>query len=103
MIFSRNLLVIKILFENTSRRALFGVYRPSAYMEETGNYFTTLRIDLFKKEIAPGENIVVNAILEAPVGYGRHLKEGAVLKVCNGFDVEGKAMVLDILGNLDEL
>ncbi|MEW6468035.1 MAG: hypothetical protein AB1458_03880 [Bacteroidota bacterium] len=102
MIYYKNLLAVKILFENTSKRGIYGIWRPSVYLKESGNYCTTLRADIVKKEIEPGDDVVMNAILEAPKGFGEHLKEGAVLSVRNGLDEVGRALVLEIIGYLDE-
>ena len=103
MIYSKNLLVIKILFENTSKKNIFGIWRPSAYLKETGNYFTTMRIDITKKEIEPGDDLVITAILEAPVGFGEHLKINSVLSVRNGLEEIGRALVMEIIGYFDEI
>ena len=103
MIYSKNLLVIKILFENTSKKNIFGIWRPSAYLKETGNYFTTMRIDITKKEIEPGDDLVITAILEAPVGFGEHLKTGVVFSVRNGLEEEGRAMLMEVVGYFDEI
>jgi len=103
MIYSKNLLVIKILFENTSNKNIFGIYRPSAYLKETGNYCTTLRMDITKKEIEPGDDIVMTAILESPVGFGEHLNVRSMLSIRNGLDEVGRAMILEIIGYFDEV
>ncbi len=103
MIYSRNLLVIRILFENTSKRNIFGIWRPSIYIKGIENYCTTLRADITKKEIEPGDDVVLNGILEAPVGFGGNLKVNSVLSVRNGLEEIGRAVVLDILGYADEL
>lgn len=98
LIYENKLLVIRVLFENTTKKKIFGIYRPSAYMKETGNFFTTFRMDVLKKEIGPGENAVVTGILEAPAGYGEHLREGSLLSLRNGLDEEGRAIVLEVIG-----
>ena len=103
MIYHKNLLVIKIIFENISKKIIFGVYRPSAYMKETGNFFTTVRMDILKKEIAPDDDVVMNVILESPAGFGEYLKEGALLSIRNGLEEEGRAIVLQILEYMDEV
>lgn len=103
MIYHKNLLVIKILFENISDRKIFGVYRPSAYLKEAGIFFTTCRMDILKKEIHAGESTVMTALLESPKGFGEHLKEGAVLSIRNGVVEEGRALVLEIAGYLEEV
>ena len=96
MIYSQNLLPVKILFENISSKPIFGVYRPSAYMKETGTFFTTLRLDILKKEIEPGASLVLTGSLDAPAGFGHHLKAGAVLSVRVGLEEQGRAIVLEI-------
>jgi hypothetical protein len=101
MIYQNKPLVIRVLFENTSKKKIFGVYRPSAYLEGSGNFFTTLRLDIFKKEIEPGDSLVLTAILEGPAGYGEHLKTGAVLSIRSGLDEQGRALVMEILGYAD--
>lgn len=103
MIYSKNLLVIKILFENTSKKNIFGIWRPCVYLKETGNYFTTMRIDITKNPIEPGDDVVLTAILEAPVGFGEHLQVSSVLSVRNGLEEIGRAMVLEIIGYMDEI
>jgi hypothetical protein len=103
MIYHRNLLVIKILFENTSKKNIFGVYRPSAYLPGAGSFFTTLRLDIFKKEIEPGDSVVLTGILESPAGFGEYLKVGCVISVRSGLDEQARAMVMEILGYTDEV
>src|SRR5688572_5098003 len=101
--YGKNLLVIRILFENTSKKNIFGIWRPSAYLKETGNYCTILRADITKKEIEPGDAVVLTAILESPVGFGEHLKQGVVLSIRNGLDEAGRALVTEIIGYVDEI
>ena len=96
LIYSQNLLPVKILFENVSDKPIFGVYRPSAYMKETGTFFTTLRLDILKKEVEPGKSLVMTGTLDAPAGFGHHLKVGALLSVRVGLEEQGRAIVLDI-------
>jgi|ERR1051326_1029607 hypothetical protein len=96
VIHHQTLLPIKILFENISKRKIFGVYRPSAYIKETGTFFSTLRLDIFKKEIEPGESAVLTGLLESPAGFGHHLKTGAVLSIRSGLDEEGRGLILEI-------
>ena len=103
MIYHRKLLAIKIVFENTSKKKIFGVHRPSAYMRETGSFFTTMRMDILKNEIEPKDDKVLIVILESPAGFGEHLKPGALLIIRNGMDEEGRAVVLEILGYIDDL
>ena len=103
MIYHKNLLVIRILFENVSKRKIFGMYRPSAYMKESSNYCTTCRMDIVNNEIEPGGHVVTTAILEAPVGFGKFLNPGSVLSIRNGLDEEGRALIVEILGYADEI
>jgi translation elongation factor EF-Tu-like GTPase len=98
MIYSKKLLIIRILFESLRKKPVFGIYRPQAYLREAGSYCTTLRIEEFKKEIRAGEAVVMTAVLEFPVGYGKHLKPGALLRIRDGLDDVGKAIVLEIIG-----
>lgn len=100
MLYSNNNLVLTLLIENTSKKNLFGIFRPSAYMKESGNYFSALKIDLFKKPIEPGDDCVVTGILEAPVGYGNHIKEGTLMILKNGYDEVARAVILEINGFL---
>ncbi len=102
MIYSKNLLVIRILFENLKKKPIFGVFRPAAYMKETGQYCSNMRINVLNKEIKPGEKVVFETIMEAPVGFGEHLREGSLLILKEGLDDAGKAIVLEILGYYDD-
>ena len=103
MIYQNKPLLIRILYENTHKNSVFGIYRPQAYIKEAGNYCTVCRIDILKQEIKQGKNIVINAILEAPVGFGEHLTEGTLLSLRSGLDEEGRAIVLEVINYLDEL
>ena len=102
MIYKNNLLVIRILFENLTKKPIFGVFRPQAYMQETGKYCSNLRFNVLNREIKKGEKVVFETILEAPVGFGEHLREGAMLIIKEGLDEAGKAIVLEILGYYNE-
>ncbi len=73
-----------------------GIYRPQAYVSGVKNYCTECQIELYKKPIEPGESLVLNAVLFAPHGFGEHLKEGSLLTLRNGLDIEAKAVVLEI-------
>ena len=77
MVYQNKLLVIRILFQSFQKKPLYGAHRPLAYMEETGNYSSILRFNIFKKEVKQGQQIVFETILESPVGFGEHLREGA--------------------------
>jgi hypothetical protein len=68
MIYSKHLLMITILFESFRKKPIFGIYRPQAYIRESKGYCTTIRLEQFKKEILAGEQVVIPAVLEAPVG-----------------------------------
>jgi translation elongation factor EF-Tu-like GTPase len=98
MIYNKPLLTLTILFESLRKKPIFGVYRPQAYIKESRSYCTNLRLDQFKKEILFGEQIVLPVVLESPVGYGKHLKAGALLTIKDGLDLVGKAIVLEING-----
>ncbi len=98
MIYNRNLLIIRILFECFRKKPIFGIYRPQAYILEAGSYCTNMRIEEFKKEINAGEAVVITAVLESPVGYGKHLKPGVLLRIRDGLDDVGKAIILEIIG-----
>ena len=98
MIYLKKYLLVKLLVENTSKYELKGIYRPQAYVAGAGRYCTECQMELFKKAIEPGKNLVVNAVLYAPHGFGEHLKEGCLVTLKNGLDIEAKAVVLEILG-----
>ncbi|HEV7231162.1 MAG TPA: hypothetical protein VGO45_07535 [Bacteroidia bacterium] len=98
MIYSSPLLILTVLFENFRRKPVFGVYRPQAYIRESGSYCSNIRLDQFRQEIKPGDQVVIQAVLEAPVGYGKHLKAGTLLTIKDGLDLVGKAIVLEIVG-----
>ncbi len=98
MIYHKKYLIIKLLIENVSRYELIGIYRPQAYLKETKGYSTECQIELYKKSIEQGESAVLNAVLYAPHGFGEHLKQGSLLTLRNGLDIEAKAVVLEIVG-----
>lgn len=93
-------LVIRILFENTQKSVISGISRPTVYLNETGNYSSIARFNLLDKEIKKGDKLIFDTIIDSPVGFGKHLHEGALLTVKNGLDEIGKAIVLDILRTL---
>src|ERR1039457_2136005 len=98
MIYRKNNLLITIFFENLRKHPVGGIYRPQAYFDGSTKYCTTCKFDLFKREIKHGEKIVFDTILEAPKGFGHHLKEGTLLTIREGLDIVGKAIVLEIIG-----
>jgi translation elongation factor EF-Tu-like GTPase len=98
MIYNKNLLIVRVLFECLRKKPVFGIYRPQAYIREAGSYSTTFRIEEFKKEIVAGEAVVITAVLESPVGYGKCLKPGVLLRIRDGLDDVGKAIILEIIG-----
>jgi hypothetical protein len=103
MIYHKNNLVIKILFENLRKQPVFGISRPQAYIGNTTKYCTVCKFDILRKEIKQGEKAVFDTILEAPKGFGEQLKEGTLLTIKDGLDIIGKAIVLDIIGYNEEL
>lgn len=98
MIYLKKYLLVKLLVENLSKHELIGIYRPQAYVAGAGKYCTECQMELYKKSIEPGKNAVVNAVLYAPHGFGEHLKEGSLVTLKNGLDIEAKAVVLEIIG-----
>jgi translation elongation factor EF-Tu-like GTPase len=98
MVYQNKLLVIRILFESFRKHPVYGVFRPQAYMQETGNYSSNLRFNIFEKEVTPGQKVVFETILESPVGFGEHLREGALFTIKEGLDVVGKAILLEVIG-----
>lgn len=98
MIYYKKYLQVRLLLENVCKYELTGVYRPQAYIKEAGNYCTECQMELFKKPIEPGESLVINAVLLSPHGFGEHLKQGSLLTLRNGLDIEAKAVVLEIIG-----
>lgn len=97
MIYSNKLLKIRILFESFRKKPIYGVFRPQAYMHETGDYCSNLRFNIFKKEIKQGQKVVFETILESPVGFGEHLCEGALFIIKEGLDTIGKGILLEVL------
>lgn len=75
-----------------------GIYRPQAYVAGAKSYSTECQMELYKKPIEPGESLVVNAVLFAPHGFGEHLKQGSLVTLRNGMEIEAKAVVLEIVG-----
>ena len=98
MIYHKKYLLVKLLVENVSKYELAGIYRPQAYVAGAGRYCTECQIELYKKPVEPGKNAVINAVLYAPHGFGEHLKEGCLVTLKNGLNIEAKAVVLEILG-----
>ena len=98
MIYHKKYLIVKLLIENLSKYELMGIYRPQAYVKGAKGYSTECQIELYKKPIEQGQNAVVNAVLFAPHGFGEHLKQGSLVTLRNGLDIEAKAVVLEILG-----
>lgn len=98
MIYENKLLVVRILFENFRKRPVSGAFRPQAYLDETGNYSSNLRFNIFNKEIKQGEKVVFETILESPVGFGENLREGALFTIKEGLDIVGKAILLEVVG-----
>jgi hypothetical protein len=98
MIYLKKYLIVKLLVENLSKYELMGIYRPQATCKGSKGYSTECQIELCKKPIEQGESAVLNAVLFAPHGYGEHLKQGSLLTLRNGLDIEAKAVVLEIIG-----
>jgi hypothetical protein len=98
MIYSKKYLIVKLLLENVCKYELMGIYRPQAYVKGAKSYSTECQIELYKKPIEQSETAVLNAVLYAPVGFGEHLKEGSLVTLKNGLDIEAKAVVLEIIG-----
>ncbi|MES2591604.1 MAG: hypothetical protein V4608_06945 [Bacteroidota bacterium] len=98
MIYHKKYLIVKLLIENVSKYELMGIYRPQAYVQGAKGYSTECQMELYKKPIEPGQSLVVNAVLLAPHGFGEHLKQGSLLTLRNGIDIEAKAVALEIIG-----
>jgi hypothetical protein len=98
MIYSKKYLIVKLLIENLSKYELMGIYRPQAYCKGAKGYSSECQIELYKKPIEPGKSEVVKGVLVNPLGFGDHLKQGSLLTLRNGLDVEAKAIVLEIVG-----
>jgi hypothetical protein len=105
MIYEGRNLVIKIVFESFSKLPVKGFLRPQAFLRESRRYSTTCSIDI-NDTIAPlhfGENVILDAVLEAPVGYGEKLKENLVLDLKDGKYTIGKAYIISIDGYLKNI
>jgi hypothetical protein len=98
LIYLKKYLVVKLLIENVGKYELMGIYRPQAYVKGAKGYSTECQIELYKKSIEQGESVVLNAVLFAPHGFGVHLKQGSLVTLRNGLDIEAKAVVLEIVG-----
>ncbi len=98
MIYSKKYLVVKLLIENVSKYELMGIYRPQAYVQGAKGYSSECQVELYKKPIEPGKSEVLNAVLVNPLGFGDNLKEGSLMTLKNGLNIEAKAMVLEIVG-----
>lgn len=98
MIYLKKYLVVKLLIENVSNYELMGIYRPQAYVKGAKGYSTECQIELYKKPIEQGQSAVINAVLFAPHGFGEHLKQGSLVTLRNGLNIEAKALVLEIIG-----
>lgn len=98
MIYHKKYLILKLLVENLSKYELMGIYRPQAYVQGAKGYSSECQIELYKKPIEPGKTEVLKAVLLNPVGFGEHLKQGSLLTLRNGIDIEAKAVVLEIIG-----
>jgi hypothetical protein len=98
MIYYKKYLIVKLLIENVSNYELMGIYRPQAYVQGAKGYSSECQLELYKKPIEPGKSEVIKAVLLNPVGFGDHLKQGSLLTLRNGIDIEAKAVVLEIVG-----
>ncbi len=98
MIYYKKYLKVKILIENVTKYELMGIYRPQAYVKGAKSYGTECQIEFYKKPLEQNESRVINAVLFAPHGFAEHLKQGSLLTLRNGLDIEAKAVVLEILG-----
>jgi hypothetical protein len=98
LIYHKKYLIIKLLIENVSKYELMGIYRPQAYVKGAKSYSTECQIELLKKPIEQGESAVVNVVFYAPVGFGEYLKQGSLVTLRNGLEIEAKALVLEIIG-----
>lgn len=87
---------VTLLIENLCKHELIGIYRPQAYLKGVKNYCTECQIELYKNPIEPGESVVLQAVFFAPHGFGEHLKQGSLLTLQNGLEIEAKAAVLEI-------
>jgi hypothetical protein len=98
LIYLKKYLIVKLLIENVCKYELMGIYRPQAYCKGSKGYSSECQIELYKKPIEPGKSEVMKAVLVNPLGFGEHLKQGSLLTLRNGLDVEAKAIVLEIIG-----
>jgi len=98
LIYHKKYLIVKLLIENVSKYELMGIYRPQAYVKGAKGYSTECQIELYKKPLEHGQSAVINAVLFAPHGFGEHLKQGSLLTLRNGLEIEAKAVVLEIIG-----
>jgi hypothetical protein len=96
LIYHKKYLKVKLLIENVSTYDLKGVYRPQAYITEAGNYCTECQFEFYKTAIEPTKNLITQAVLYAPHGFGENLKSGSLLLLKNGLNLEAKAIVLEI-------
>lgn len=99
MIYHKKYLKLKLLVENVCKYELMGIYRPQAYLKGSKRYCTECQLELIKKPIEPGETAVVDAVLFAPHGFGDNLKQGSLLHLQNGLNIEAKAVILEIPDN----
>lgn len=98
MIYHKKYLIVKLLIENVCNYELMGIYRPQAYVQGAKGYSSECQIELYKKPIEPGKSEVLQAVFLNPLGFGDHLKEGSLVTLKNGLDIEAKAVVLEIIG-----
>lgn len=85
------------------KRPISGVYRPQAYLGGPRSYCSNCKFDVFKQPIERGDQVVAKIIIESPVGFGDKLQVGKLLTIRNGLDIDGKGVILEVLGYLDEL
>lgn len=98
MIYHKKYLIVKLLVENSAKYELIGIYRPQVYVKGAKGYCTECQIELYKKPLEQGESRVLNAVIYAPHGFGEYLKQGSLLTLQNGLEIEAKAIVLEIIG-----
>ena len=98
MIYLKKYLKVKLLIENVSKYELMGIYRPQAYIKESKSYNSECQIEFYKNPLERGESRVINAVLFAPHGFGEFLKQGSLLTLRNGINIEAMATVLEIVG-----
>jgi hypothetical protein len=95
-IYTKPLLEVSILFVSFRRKPIQGVFRPQAYIREVKRYCSNIRLDQFKRDILYGDQLVMPAVIESPLGFGKHLKTGVLLTIKDGLEEVGKAIVLEI-------